>query len=795
MQSRLTGGLPAKLTQGPRTGYDLSRMGAGAARGANRKKKLEAAPWSGTWPAPGATLDLDFANDRGFVRGLGQGGVMDGITFTRASNGTFVGPDGLLKGGGNALGKNLLTFPQDFDNGAWTKTGSTTVTPNVEKAPNETVTADFLLSRNASSSHGFYQFVGGASVGELYVFSIYVKASNWQWVDVEIGGAGNTPVYFDIQNGVVGNVPSGRTAYIEDAGGGWFRCVVSVASPTSNLIGQVFLTQSNGGSLTFTGDGTSGIFVWGAQLELGSTATEYFPTNINVPRFDWAGTEVVARGNILLFTEDLGNAVWTKDNLTVTSNKLIPSAVSGLHGIFQNVADLTDRTLYVEAKADGYLLLAVGSPLGTGPNVTVNLSDGAVVRTAGGVVSSSVVALDDGWYGISVSISAAFRYEYYLYVANPAGNGDPSSAWTGDGTSGILIRTPQHEAGLTATPYQANGSAVPTNTPLRPAETCNGLLIEEARTNRLLWCRDATDAAWVKTDITAAKDQTGIDGVANAASSLSATAGGGTCIQTITLASGSRTGSVYLKRLTGAGAVQVSLDGSTWSSVDLSADEWRRIVLSGTVTNPVVGVRIAVSGDAVAMDFGQVEDSDRVSTPILTTSATATRAIDSASIAAERVADNILPRFAQEGQFYIDFKNVGRADIALNANVFGFPQTGAADIRLTAFNATQTRFQIGALVNDVSPLFGTILIAQPMTYLQNIRASLSFSVGKREIWMQMQVGNGAINRNMVRTDPMLLLNTSRAITLGQSTAGITVSRVTVRAKPVAPFDSPITLSP
>jgi len=137
---------------------------------------------------------------------------------------------------------------------------------------------------------------------------------------------------------------------------------------------------------------------------------------------------------------------------------------------------------------------------------------------------------------------------------------------------------------------------------------------------------------WVKTDIIAAKDQTGIDGVANAASSLTATSAGGTCIQTITLASGSRSGSVYLKRITGTGIVQVSLDGTTWSTVDLSSTEWRRIVLSGTVTNPVVGVRIVTSGDAVAMDYGQVEDGVFATSPILTTEATATRAVESMSM-------------------------------------------------------------------------------------------------------------------------------------------------------------------
>jgi len=64
------GGL-AKLGDGVRANSD-ARTQAGLGRGPNQSKKLINAAWTDTFPAQGATLDLDFANDRGFVRGIGQ---------------------------------------------------------------------------------------------------------------------------------------------------------------------------------------------------------------------------------------------------------------------------------------------------------------------------------------------------------------------------------------------------------------------------------------------------------------------------------------------------------------------------------------------------------------------------------------------------------------------------------------------------------------------------------------------------------------------------------------------------
>jgi hypothetical protein len=161
------------------------------------------------------------------------------------------------------------------------------------------------------------------------------------------------------------------------------------------------------------------------------------------------------RRNLLTWTEDYSNAIWAKSNLNTSAGRITPTAVSGVHNATQDVADFTDRVLTVEAKADGYDLICLGSGIQTGPSVTLNLSSGAIARTAGaGVLSSSVVLLSDGYYRFSVVISQASRYDFGMHVTQPGGTGDPSVAWTGDGTSGVLVRNPQHETGSTATAYQ-----------------------------------------------------------------------------------------------------------------------------------------------------------------------------------------------------------------------------------------------------------------------------------------------------------------------------------------------------
>ena len=166
-----------------------------------------------------------------------------------------------------------------------------------------------------------------------------------------------------------------------------------------------------------------------------------------------------------------------------------------------------------------------------------------------------------------------------------------------------------------------------------PVITNKGLIVCPGATNLALQCRDMTQAAWVKTTMTAAKTQIGIDGTANSASLLTATAANATVLQTITNASSSTITSFFLQRVTGTGTVNITMNGgTTWTAVTLTTSFQRFQVPLATLANPSIGIQIVTSGDAVIADFAQCEVAGSTvatpTTPILTTTTTAARAND-----------------------------------------------------------------------------------------------------------------------------------------------------------------------
>lgn len=158
---------------------------------------------------------------------------------------------------------------------------------------------------------------------------------------------------------------------------------------------------------------------------------------------------------------------------------------------------------------------------------------------------------------------------------------------------------------------------------LRITQGC-GLWTESLTTNYALWCRDFTNAVWTAVNVTATKNQTGVDLGANAACTLTAGAIGGTILQTITHASNTFISSCLIKRLSGTGTISITSDGINYTDVtsQINSGTWTQ-ASGSTVTqaNPVIGIKFGASGDSIAVDCFQTENNTYATNPMITTSA------------------------------------------------------------------------------------------------------------------------------------------------------------------------------
>ena len=167
----------------------------------------------------------------------------------------------------------------------------------------------------------------------------------------------------------------------------------------------------------------------------------------------------------------------------------------------------------------------------------------------------------------------------------------------------------------------------------------NGYLHELGNTNVCLWSRDITNPAWLKVTLNTVKNQTGIDGVTNSATKITAAAAFGTTTQI--LGSNSGTFSLFAKRITGVGELWITRDaGVNWLNVSPTLDlvpygEWSTgplFTTLGGVSN-VVGIRVVTNSDEFGIDMCQSEDSsfNSITTPIPTTNVPVARASDDLS--------------------------------------------------------------------------------------------------------------------------------------------------------------------
>ena len=186
--------------------------------------------------------------------------------------------------GRNPVGgtRNLLTYTEQFDNAAWSKVRAT-VAANAITAPDGTGTADQLAGTAVAGTHCAIQIITKAASALIYSALVYVKQAQLTKGELRFSDqAGNgVRCTFDLAAGTVATAVAYGTGFTVGASAitalpnGWYRVSLSGTTNTATTLGhEVYLADASG-NVSYTGDGTSGIFVWGAQLETGSTATAY----------------------------------------------------------------------------------------------------------------------------------------------------------------------------------------------------------------------------------------------------------------------------------------------------------------------------------------------------------------------------------------------------------------------------------------------------------------------------------------------------------------------------------------
>lgn len=325
-------------------------------------------------PAIRPTLNLDFANSQS---------VDPRITFTRASTASRVNSKGLIELVPSGVPRidfdpvtlackgllieetrtNLLTYSENFDNAVWTKTRCS-ITPNVIIAPDGTLTADKLVEDTTASASHPLQCEVTVAANTSVTLSVFVKAGERGFVVLRLSPDGTNLIAcgFDLTTGIAGTVVlggngTGASATITAYRDWWYKCSLAgipsttVANPIAVFYPSTSASYSGTGFI-YTGDGTSGLYIWGAELNAAafpasyipstethtgraSTATyynslgqiavaasgvarlNYNPANLTVaPKLllEAAGT------NLLTYSEDFSNAAWVLFNATITAN-------------------------------------------------------------------------------------------------------------------------------------------------------------------------------------------------------------------------------------------------------------------------------------------------------------------------------------------------------------------------------------------------------------------------------------------------------------------------------------------
>ena len=475
-------------------------------------------------PSSLPSLNLDFVN---------SGQLDPRITFARNSTATY------YDGQTSALAEqNLFVYSQEYQNiaGRW-PTVNTTSTINASTAPDGTSTANNIVPTTLSAAHHISQAV--TTLASLtYTVSFFAKPNGYNYITIELSGSSTYAIY-DVSAGTVGIKVGSPTTSITSVGNGWYRCTLTKTISTATTAVRAYVDSFAAGTV-YAGDGTSGIYIWGAQFEQRSSATAYTKTTTaaitnyipqlmtapaGVARFDCdpiTGKSLgllieESRTNLLNYSSDFSNAVWhvlqssivssatVAPDGTQTAQKIIGNTSVNLHGTnlaFTPAIGTYTKSIYAKAAGYNWLLIQIACG-GINVSYSFNLSSGSIgtAYNITGTSTATITSVGNGWYrctltGTTTSVVAG-QIRYWVQAS------DTNGYIAGNGYSGIYIWGAQLEAGSFATSY------IPTTTTAlsRAADSAS-----MTGTNFSSWYNQSEGSFCINADRSAIQDSSGAGG-------------------------------------------------------------------------------------------------------------------------------------------------------------------------------------------------------------------------------------------------------------------------------------------
>jgi hypothetical protein len=291
---------------------------------------------------------------------------------------------------------------------------NSTVTANQTAAPDGTTTADVLKDDSGTGTGSvILEQTITVATNSTYTWSIYAKKKQLQWLQLYLLSfttPGNGGCYFDLNTGAVGTATAGITGRIvEVAANGFYRVSVTFTTDAADTAGaiRVYLADADN-DVTVDRDGTSDVYLWGSQFELGSYATTYQATT----------TAAVTRDKDILDDQVSGNLTAAAGTVafqwTPSHN---PSGTVALGGSYVDADNYTtilhDATNYIFRKRiagvnyDATLTASFVS--GTTYSIALKLgADGSQIAVDGVLGTANTTGIEGVQYGKLTGVAGTY---------------------------------------------------------------------------------------------------------------------------------------------------------------------------------------------------------------------------------------------------------------------------------------------------------------------------------------------------------------------------------------------------